>query len=720
VYDCGIEAFHKVVPEELGFKSYEIILQNGDKIKATQEHPFYTKRCDRVEAKDLKIGDYLVGYEEDLPPLDYESGITILTELDVKKEIPSGTREKGVINYLKKTNLLDIKCSDKRQITLAGLIGHIVGDGTLWWDDKNVHLTFRSSALEDITNIKNDLMSLGFDEKIVKIHEKRQVKNRKITQTNGEVLTFDSNGLYTIDIRRRPIAMMFKALGVPRGDRVLQEFQIPYWIMNGSMMVKRQFLRGYFGADCSKPVVDKRTGYRFQTICFKMSKVEGKTPVKFFEEIYHILDEFKINTLPILVESGNIRKNGEHTFSYRGKICSNIINTQQFCQKIGYLYNKERQDTAMYIAEYCKYIQRVKPQLQGTNGYISITKYEDWLEKYSIDGTGLVWKKISKINEIEMKEAFDITTKDNNHNFISNRVLSKNCSPYNADFDGDEMNTFLPQSVQTRVEIEELAGVAGQIISPAKSNPIISVAQDSMVGSYLLTKSDFATTSEQLFHYLMPIIQLKSDFNFIKAREKERWTGKELFSVILPNISLKNSKVTVKNGDVTDGFMNKTTLGGGPESIIQAIVRQNGNRVCRDFLDNLQRLVIAWMEDIGFSICFGDAMPKKNIRNDIQSVLEQKRNESDELLAKAQLGLYEPYLSNELKMAKLEVGLLNIGHKITENIEEIVSENLPEDNNFIISVESGSKGNRENLNKIMVVVGQRRINGKKIDRKSGV
>jgi len=444
VYECGVEKFHKIVPEELGFKSYEILLENGDKIKATQEHPFYTKSSDRVEAKDLKVGDYLVGYEEDLPPIDYETGITILTELDIKKVIPPKTNVKRVINYLKKTNLLDIKCDDKRQITLAGLIGHIVGDGTLWWNDKNVHLTFRSSALEDITSIKNDLMSLGFDEKIVKIHAKRQCKNRKITQIDGKVLTFDGNGLYTIDIRRRPIAMMFKALGVPRGDRVLQEFQIPYWIMNGSGMVKRQFLRGYFGADCSKPTVDTRTGYRFQTICFKMSKVEGKTPVKFFEEIYEILDEFKIATRPISVASKNVRKNGEHTYSYKGKICSDIINTQRFCQKIGYLYNKERQDAAMYIAEYCKYIQRVVPTIEGRNGYVDVTKYEDWLGKYSIEGTGLVWKKISKINEIEMKEAFDITTKDENHNFISNRVLSKNCKPYNADFDGDEIN-FLSQ-----------------------------------------------------------------------------------------------------------------------------------------------------------------------------------------------------------------------------------------------------------------------------------
>ena len=288
------------------------------------------------------------------------------------------------------------------------------------------------------------------------------------------------------------------------------------------------------------------------------------------------------------------------------------------------------------------------------------------------------------------------------------------CKPFNADFDGDEMNTFIPQSIQTSVEIEELTGVSRQIISPATSTPIISVAQDSMVGSYLLTRTKFATTGEQLGHYMMPIIQLKSNFNFIKAREKGEWTGKELYSIILPNISLKNDKVEIKNGDIVSGFMNKTTLGGSSKGIIQAIINQHGTRVCRDFLDNLQRLVIAWMEDTSFSIGFGDAMPKKNIRKDIQEIISEKEKEANELIRKAQLGLYSPYLRNDLKMEKLELDILNIGGDITRKIEKTVFDNLPEDNNFIISVESGSKGDKSNLNQIMGLVGQRNIEGKRI------
>lgn len=297
------------------------------------------------------------------------------------------------------------------------------------------------------------------------------------------------------------------------------------------------------------------------------------------------------------------------------------------------------------------------------------------------------------------------------------------CKPYAADFDGDEMNTFLPQSLQTRIELQEIAGVSKQIISPAKSTPIIGVAQDSMVGSYLLTKTDFATSGEKLFQYIMPNIQLKSGINIFEERKKEKITGKELYSYILPNISLKNIKydekvyekgVEIKNGNIIDGLMAKETLGGGFNGIIQAINNQFGSKICRNFLDNLQRLVVSWLEDIGFTVGFGDAIPKTDIKDNIKKIIEDKKKESDNLIRKAQFGLYEPYLNNDLKMKKLELEIKNIGYSTTQEVENIVMNNLSKDNNFMISIKSGSKGNAGNLNQIMGTVGQRLIGVERI------
>jgi DNA-directed RNA polymerase beta' subunit len=239
--------------------------------------------------------------------------------------------------------------------------------------------------------------------------------------------------------------------------------------------------------------------------------------------------------------------------------------------------------------------------------------------------------------------------------------------------------------------------------------------QDSLVGSYLMTKDKLAITGEQLFHYLMPIIQLKSDFNYLEARKKRFWTGQELFSIIMPNVSLKNSKIEIHNGHIVDGYMDKKTLGGGPNGIIQAIFNQFGSTVCRDFLDNLQRLVVAWMEEVGFTVGFGDAIPSKETRMKIQEVLQNKMLKSNELIRRAQLGLFKPELSDSLRSSALEIEINNISAEATSEVETIVQDNLPPDNHFIETVKSGSKGNFTNLNQIMGTIGQQIVDGKRIN-----
>ena len=290
------------------------------------------------------------------------------------------------------------------------------------------------------------------------------------------------------------------------------------------------------------------------------------------------------------------------------------------------------------------------------------------------------------------------------------------CKPYNADFDGDEMNVFPPQSIQTKYELEYLIGVKRQIISPATSTPIIYVVQDSLVGSYLMTNEDNATTNKEIFHYLTSIIPLKKEFDVYKMIEKKNWSGVELFSTIFPDISFKTNKVTIKNGNIEEGFLEKKTLGDSKSkiSIVQSIIKQYDPLVCRDFLDNLQRLVIAWTEDHGFSVGFEDAMPSNNIHSDIQKTIEKNITECDQLIQSAQLGLYEPYLSNSLRLENLENDIMNIGSKISTDVQKIVDENTSIDNNFMKCVRSGSKGDEEKMNQIMGVVGQRNIDGKRI------
>ena len=302
-------------------------------------------------------------------------------------------------------------------------------------------------------------------------------------------------------------------------------------------------------------------------------------------------------------------------------------------------------------------------------------------------------------------------------NIVENNTFRLNvfvCDPYNADFDGDEMNTHIPESLQTRVELEELTSVPTQIISPGKSIPIITVVQDSLVASFLLSKNKLAMIGEAIFHYLMPVIKLKSNFNLVDIRKQRFWTGLELFSLILPNISLDNGKILIKNGDIISGVLDKKTLGSGKNGIIQAIFNQYGPNICRDFLDNLQRLVICWMEDTGFTIGFGDALPQPNTLSNVREVIEKHIKRSEELITKSQFGLLDPLLSDVNRMINLELELNNIASEIAMDVQTVVNQQIKPNNHFKECVESGSKGADRNLTQIMGAIGQQSINGSRI------
>ena len=64
------------------------------------------------------------------------------------------------------------------------------------------------------------------------------------------------------------------------------------------------------------------------------------------------------------------------------------------------------------------------------------------------------------------------------------RMNVADTKPYNADFDGDEMNMHGPQDYESQSELRYLAAVERQIISPANNSSIIGVFQDSLLGSF--------------------------------------------------------------------------------------------------------------------------------------------------------------------------------------------------------------------------------------------
>lgn len=101
-------------------------------------------------------------------------------------------------------------------------------------------------------------------------------------------------------------------------------------------------------------------------------------------------------------------------------------------------------------------------------------------------------------------------------------------SPYNADFDGDEMNMHVPQSLETKAEIKEIMAVPRQIVAPQGNKPCMGIVQDSLLGIYRLTKRDTFLDKASVMNILMFI-----DYDLERGlpqpailKPKPLWTGK--------------------------------------------------------------------------------------------------------------------------------------------------------------------------------------------------
>jgi len=176
--------------------------------------------------------------------------------------------------------------------------------------------------------------------------------------------------------------------------------------------------------------------------------------------------------------------------------------------------------------------------------------------------------------------------------------------PYNADFDGDEMNMHAPLSLVTKYELMNIACLPNQIISPATSRPIIGLVQDSLIGSYLLTRDDTVLSRNQVMNLMAYI----DDYKFVELN-KETYTGKEVFSMILKDDIHRfkkmgdKVKLKIENGKLLEGVMDKSSLSNGThDSIVQEIWRDDGKFDAAVFLHKCQLIADRFLVENGFSI----------------------------------------------------------------------------------------------------------------------
>ena len=273
-------------------------------------------------------------------------------------------------------------------------------------------------------------------------------------------------------------------------------------------------------------------------------------------------------------------------------------------------------------------------------------------------------------------------------------------TPYNADFDGDEMNMHVPQTPQATAELQELCRVRYQIISKTNNKPIIGIVQDTLLAAYMCTDDHMSLSYHNALHCLARVPQPRMDHIPPQATHV---SGKDLMTCILPRVNYQKGNVRITQGRLVAGQFKKSILGTSSGSLIHIIVRDCGAAVAVQFIDNLQRTMQQFMLCVGFSIGLSDCFLSPRAHAQVQ---DSKRKTLD---------AYQTLRNNTgLTTAAFEQNanvLLNGSRDKTGNI---AISHAGSHNRFNIMRGAGSKGSTINMAQIMACVGQQNVNGQRI------
>jgi DNA-directed RNA polymerase II subunit RPB1 len=306
--------------------------------------------------------------------------------------------------------------------------------------------------------------------------------------------------------------------------------------------------------------------------------------------------------------------------------------------------------------------------------------------------------------------------------------------PYNADFDGDEMNMHAPQSTQAETELKWLPAIPYQIISPAKNSPVIGIFQDSMLGSYYFTRSHVRMSLLQAMELLARFTRTDPDKLRKMARKMPGDTEPtvssfDVLTQIFPPMTLvnktnlysddkdvyqtSNNVVEIRNGHYIRGQVESSMFASTSKGILHRICNDFGNRACADFIDDLQNIVNEYMKTASFSVGISDLVSNKTTQQEITKVIETKKQEVQELIERVQLGIFENKTANS-NASQFELQVNNILNEALADSGKIGRKSLGKNNRFVQIVESGSKGKSHNISQMISCFGQQNIEGRRI------
>ncbi|KAF8306249.1 beta and beta-prime subunits of DNA dependent RNA-polymerase [Clavulina sp. PMI_390] len=325
------------------------------------------------------------------------------------------------------------------------------------------------------------------------------------------------------------------------------------------------------------------------------------------------------------------------------------------------------------------------------------------------------------------------------------------CNPYNADFDGDEMNLHVPQTEEARTEALTLMGVKHNIVTPRNGEPVIAAIQDFITAAFLLSRKDRFYDRRQFTQICtyMADANLKIDIPPPAILKPKRlWTGKQIFNCIMrPNqesnvlvnleskcttlikpdlshwpkgmkpaadLSPNDGWLVIVNSEIMCGVFDKATVGGGKKkSMFGIILRDYGPDAAAVAMGRLAKVAARWLANIGFSLGINDVIPGRRLQDTKNDLVTEAYRKCGEILRKAREGKLETSPGSTVEET-LESKMSAVLSKVRDDVGQQCMKQLSRHNAPLIMATCGSKGSTINVSQMVAVVGQQIIAGKRV------
>jgi DNA-directed RNA polymerase subunit A' len=333
------------------------------------------------------------------------------------------------------------------------------------------------------------------------------------------------------------------------------------------------------------------------------------------------------------------------------------------------------------------------------------------------------------------------------------------CPPYNADFDGDEMNLHVLQTEEARAEAKILMDVQENILSPRFGGPIIGGLHDYISGSFLLTMGETKFDRRSAMYLVGKIDEELPDP--IVSKGEHYYTGKQIFSQALPvglNMTFKASicigcekckreecdrdaYVVIEDGKLLHGVIDENSIGTLKGKILDRIAKEYGSEEARKFIERVCKLALCILLQFGFSFGISDEDIQKDARANIERMIELRENKIKEIMEAAEEGELDSWpgrtidetaeaeIMRQLSGARNDTGnvvesdlvsypsrRVQIVDKDWKVIGERDLEQLDIRKSSVVMAKSGARGSMLNLSQMAGCVGQQSVRGERIKR----